>query len=281
MVKVDIDQVTAIIQTVARERILPRFRNLKDGDISFKIGDDPVTIADKEAESDLTTRLLNLLPGSKVVGEEAFSANRGVLGAFSSESPVWSIDPIDGTRQFTAGSTTFGVIVSLTERNQVVAGWIFDPTSNEVVTAEKGSGAWYKGQKLAVSTPKSLDSARMFLGERVLEPVMKAKQINILPDSLEPIVCSAHTQPRLVINGLLFGVIQRQGHFYAALEHSTPWDDGAGSIIHSEAGGYNGRWSGNAFDPAIMHKGIAFAPNKDAWDDLKNWVQGFCTLPTE
>jgi fructose-1,6-bisphosphatase/inositol monophosphatase family enzyme len=281
MAKIDIDHVTSIIRDVARARILPRFRNLRDGDISFKIGDDPVTIADKEAESDLTTLLSDLLPGSKVVGEEAFSANRGVLEAFSGESPVWSIDPVDGTRQFAAGSSDFGVIVSLTERNQVVAGWIYDPTSNEVITAEKGSGSWYKGRKLTVSAPKSIDQARLFLGERVIEPYMERNGLKDLPGNVEPIICSAHTQPRLVIDRLFFGKNLPQGDFYAAREHSTPWDDGAGTLIHSEAGGYNGRWSGKAFDPAIMHKGIAFAPNKDAWNDLKNWVQQYCALPTE
>src|SRR5271168_2971050 len=100
MARLDIDAVTAIIREVAEEHILPRFRNLKSADIAFKIGDDPVTIADKEAESALSARLSSLLKGSKVVGEEAFAANPRVLESFSGESPVWIIDPIDGTRNF-------------------------------------------------------------------------------------------------------------------------------------------------------------------------------------
>ena len=94
-----------------------------------------MTIADKEAESALSARLLGLLPGSKVVGEEAFAYDSGILRQFFGESPVWIIDPIDGTRNFTRSSPEFGVIVALAKQNQVVAGWICDPTSGDVVVA--------------------------------------------------------------------------------------------------------------------------------------------------
>jgi len=153
MIHVNPEAVSKIIQEVADEYILPRFRNLQAGDVAFKIGDDPVTIADKEAEKALSTRLFDLLPGSNLVGEEIFASNQGILNHFSGESPVWIVDPIDGTRNFVRGSPEFGVIVALAERNQTIAGWIYDPTSKEVVTAEKGSGSWFKGQKLKVLPP--------------------------------------------------------------------------------------------------------------------------------
>jgi len=97
---------------------MPRFRRLRSSDIAFKIGDDPVTIADKAAEKALSQRLLALLPDSTVVGEEDCAANPCVLERFSGESPVWIIDPIDGTRNFVAGKPTFGGIVALAKRNQ-------------------------------------------------------------------------------------------------------------------------------------------------------------------
>src|ERR1700744_4790279 len=126
MIKLDVSKGSNLIQEVADEHILPHFCNLKAADVTYKIGDDPVTIADKEAEKALSTRLLDLLPGSNVVGEEAFHADKGILDRLFSESPVWIIDPVDGTRNFVRGSSEFGVIVALAERNQTIDGWIYD-----------------------------------------------------------------------------------------------------------------------------------------------------------
>src|SRR5580704_17579619 len=89
--RVDPDAVAMLIQDVAEEHILPYFRNLKAEHIAYKSGDDPVTIADKQAELALSSRLLDLLPGSNVVGEEAFASDQGILSRFSGESPVWIV----------------------------------------------------------------------------------------------------------------------------------------------------------------------------------------------
>jgi len=124
MLKLNFKKVENIIQEVAETEILPRFQHLKKGDISFKTGDDPVTIADKEAEIALSNHFFDLLRGSNVVGEEAFSQNRGIFESLIDESPVWIVDPVDGNRTFVDGKPIFGAIVALTERNQTFAGWL-------------------------------------------------------------------------------------------------------------------------------------------------------------
>ncbi len=146
MLKISVEDIAGHIREVAETEILPRFCKLREGDIAFKIGDDPVTIADKEAEKALSNRFLALLPGSKVVGEEAFADNPQLLECFFGESPVWIIDPIDGTRNFVAGKTTFGVIVGLAQRNEMVAGWLYDPMSGQYIAAERGAGAYLFGK---------------------------------------------------------------------------------------------------------------------------------------
>jgi fructose-1,6-bisphosphatase/inositol monophosphatase family enzyme len=276
---VSIDRVTDIIREVAAEHILPYFRNLKTGDIAFKIGDDPVTIADKQAEIALSTRLLDLLPGSKVVGEEAFALNPGMLESFYSESPVWIIDPIDGTRNFVRGSCEFGVIVALAKQNQTIAGWIYDPTSGEVVTAEKGAGAYYNGTKLKVLPADGFDNLRGFMGDRLLEHYHKAKDIKPMPLLSQVMTAGAHEYPQLVIDGPHFGKDNPQAHFRASYFYATPWDDAAGVLIHQEAGGYSAHWNGEAYRPSVMHKGLALLPDRESWDEFKAWCQSYCELP--
>jgi len=280
MTRIDIDSVTNIIREVAAESILPRFRRLGQSDISFKIGDDPVTIADKEAESSLSTRLSRLLPGSKVVGEEAFAANRGVLDALFSESPVWIIDPVDGTRNFVKGSPEFGVIVALAEQNQTIAGWLYDPTSNEIITTEKGSGAWYKGKRLRIAAPAPLEKMLGFMGDRLLEAYQKANLSTHVQPVFEIMRAGVHEYPRLVLNEPHFGKNKPQIHFRTSYIFSTPWDDAAGVLVHQESGGYSAFWNGAPYQPSIMHEGLAVAPDKESWCALKTWCQQFVDLPS-
>jgi fructose-1,6-bisphosphatase/inositol monophosphatase family enzyme len=276
---VDIDAVTGIIREVAAQIILPRFRKLAKGDIAFKTGDDPVTIADKEAEIALSTRLSDLLPGSKAMGEEGFATNNGTLGVISGESPCWIIDPIDGTRNFVAGNPEFGVIVTLAKQNQLIAGWIYDPTSSEIVTAEAGSGAWYKGNKLKALPPVALPEMRGFLGDRLMMAYRKTKPANQAGPIFTEMTAGAHEYPRLVLNEPHFQKDKPQAHFRASLFYATPWDDAAGVLIHREAGGYAAFWNGEPYWPSVMYKGLALAPDKDSWQELKNWCQSFVELP--
>jgi fructose-1,6-bisphosphatase/inositol monophosphatase family enzyme len=60
-----------------------------------------------------------------------------------------------------------------------------------------------------------------------------------------------------------------------------PWDDAAGVLIHAEAGGYSARWDGEPYDLAITDRGLLLAPDRDCWEDLKNWCAVFCDLPIQ
>jgi fructose-1,6-bisphosphatase/inositol monophosphatase family enzyme len=276
--RVDVEAVGAIIREVSAEIILPRFRHLEKDHIGFKIGDDPVTIADKEAEIALSTRLLDLLPGSKAMGEEGFALNNRLLALISGSTPTWIIDPIDGTRNFVGDNPEFGVIVTLAEQNQLIAGWIYDPTSSEIVTAETGSGAWYKGSKLKTLPPAPLAKMHGFLGDRLMAAYEKTKHGKTSPVFTE-MTAGSHEYPRLVLDQPHFGKDKPQGHFRASLYYATPWDDAAGVLIHREAGGYAAFWNGDAYNPSVMHKGLALAPDKDSWHELRNWCRSFAELP--
>lgn len=279
MLKINIEEVQNIMREVARTSILPRFRNLQDGDIAYKGPDDPVTIADKEAEKVLSNHFLALLPGSKVVGEENFSTNRGVLESFFSESPVWIIDPIDGTRAFMQGRPHFGVIVALAERNQTVAGWLYDPTSEEFITVEKGAGAWHNGQRLHVLPSEPLESMRGALGHMLLKELKKGQPSGGQPQPvLGRMGYACHEYARLVVAGPHFARPKERIHFRASYAYCTPWDDAAGILAHAEAGGYAAHWNGDFFRPSHIERGLMAAPDKESWEAIKNWLQHTCQL---
>ena len=109
----ELAEVEDIIRSVNEKAVLPRFRSLNDSDVAMKGPMDPVTVADREAEDLLRERLTAFLPGSVVVGEEAVSEDASVLDALTGTAPVWIVDPIDGTRNFVAGSGRFSTLVAL------------------------------------------------------------------------------------------------------------------------------------------------------------------------
>ncbi|MEM8985959.1 MAG: inositol monophosphatase, partial [Pseudomonadota bacterium] len=75
-------KVEAALREVAAEHIIPLFGNLDVGDVKSKSGPlDMVTAADVAAEAALTPFLLDLVPGSKVIGEEAASEDPSIVDA--------------------------------------------------------------------------------------------------------------------------------------------------------------------------------------------------------
>lgn len=65
---------------------------------------------------------------------------------------VWYIDPLDGTKNFATGTMLFGVILAATRHGEIVAGGIYLPVSDELYTAEKGTGAYLNGRRISCSS---------------------------------------------------------------------------------------------------------------------------------
>ena len=100
---IDMDHVSGLIRAAVEAKILPRFRNLAAGEVAQKGPNDPVTIADIEAEEMLSRLLLEAYPGTLVVGEELVSREPAALDALLGDTPVWVIDPVDGTTELRRG----------------------------------------------------------------------------------------------------------------------------------------------------------------------------------
>jgi histidinol phosphatase-like enzyme (inositol monophosphatase family) len=119
--------------------ILPHFRApIAVDDKATRGGDyDPVTEADRAAESAIRTMIQQTYPDHGILGEE-----HGVVNADSRFR--WVIDPIDGTRAFISGLPVWGTLVGLTIDGDAVAGMMSQPFTNELFYATD-SGAHYEG----------------------------------------------------------------------------------------------------------------------------------------
>lgn len=142
--------VEAVVLRAATEIVVPLFGALTEGDVEEKGPGDLVTIADRRAEEFLTAELGALLPGSRVVGEEAVYADPNRLRLLSGPDPVWIIDPVDGTEAFAGGSPRFTTLVTLAHQGQLLASWTYAPVLGFMATATHDGPAIVDGEPVRV-----------------------------------------------------------------------------------------------------------------------------------
>ncbi len=102
-----------------------------------KSDESPVTVADRKAEEVLREHLLAAFPDCGIIGEE-FPAHR------PDAKYIWVIDPIDGTRAFITGRTTFCTLLGLLEDGAPVLGFIDQPITGERWLGGRGVPARFK-----------------------------------------------------------------------------------------------------------------------------------------
>ncbi len=131
--------------------------------ISRKGASNFVTKSDVRTEKLLQKELSAARPGFGFLMEEG--------GEVKGKDPSyrWIIDPLDGTSNFIHAIPYFCISIGLEKRgangeSEIVAGVIFDPSHNELFTAEKGKGAQVNSRKLSVSSRDKFEEAMMVTG---------------------------------------------------------------------------------------------------------------------
>ncbi len=123
----DRDEILATLReaaNAARAYTLPRFRTALAVDNKWTTGFDPVTVADREAETAVREVIARRHPSHGVIGEEWDNV--------ASESRhVWIVDPIDGTRAFISGVPVWGTLIGLMAEGRAVAGLMEQPFTGE------------------------------------------------------------------------------------------------------------------------------------------------------
>jgi fructose-1,6-bisphosphatase/inositol monophosphatase family enzyme len=258
-------EIRDLMRFAARRSMLPRFRQLAEGDIAMKGTNDPVTIVDREVEDFLTEALSKLAPGVAIVGEEAAHADPGVLDHLAGQ--CWIIDPLDGTANFTEGKEPFGIIIALADAGLAVAGWLYDPLKDRLCHARAGEGAFINGARAAARStakePPVTAVSRMFLTpEQAAEIEAKVAPHYTLVDIPR---CAAEQYPRLALGENDISTFQR----------TLAWDHAAGVLWLNEAGGKAARSDGSAYRVDEHGKrGLVGASSPALWDEFVARVKG-------
>jgi myo-inositol-1(or 4)-monophosphatase len=205
---------------------------------------DLITEADRASEKLIVERLHEAFPQHGIYGEE------GTRAHLESEYR-WYIDPLDGTTNFAHGFPVFCVSLGLerraaslrsTEDSEIVAAVIYDPTRDELFTAEKGKGAYLNGARIHVSHTRVLAEALVATG---FPSHKRHENPNI--HFYHQFTLRSHGVRRAG-SAALDLAYTACGRFDAYWEFNlNPWDTSAGALLVTEAGGTMSRFDGSAF----------------------------------
>jgi len=229
-----IARVAEIIREVSATEILPRFGRLGEGEIVEKGPGDLVTVADRASEQALSERLTELLPGSRVVGEEAVYADEAVLEALDGPDPVWIIDPIDGTENYANANARFTVLVALARGGELHASWIYEPYFDQLAHAVRGEGAYLNGLRLRVAEAPDPANGLMNVPVSTSRPKFWNEQAKQAITAL-----STHGAWLSYGDGagLEYVTLAAGKRTCALMVWENVWDHAAGLLLHAEAGG--------------------------------------------
>ncbi len=127
---------------VAGGAILPHFRaEIEVEDKGSPVGYDPVTVADRSAETVIRQAITDAYPEHGIHGEEQ-GFRPGTVDY------TWVIDPIDGTKSFILGQLHWATLIALHDGRRVVAGVAHQPYVGEsFVAAVGGPAEWRRGDE--------------------------------------------------------------------------------------------------------------------------------------
>lgn len=249
---VDTDAVLTLLKDVAAEVINPRFRALSDGEIHEKNPGDLVTVADHEAEVLITEALVRAYPDAVVLGEEAHAADKALMERYVGAEHAFTVDPVDGTKNFVHGSPDHAVMVAETRGGETVRAWIWQPQHELGYVAEKGAGAYRDGVRLHREVP-----AGDLLVGRTSRRDWIGRSLEGLPDMALTWVSCGIDYPKLV-----------EGETdYVLYRAAAPWDHAPGALLVAEAGGLVGQSDGSAYGPRDQPtRGLVAAASPAAYD---------------
>ncbi len=187
-----------------------------------------VTNADLEAEKLILDKIRKSRIKCSVISEEA-----GVLN-YGSRKVVWAVDPLDGTFNYVKGIPHFAVSIGVLIDRKTILGVIYNPTLDEMFTAIRGRGACLNGDRIHVSSARSLRNSSLVFEwwnpePSIPDPLLLAKRIYRFTRSLRA--------PGAVALNLCSVASGKFDGLVTVYRKAPIYETAAGCMIVQEAGG--------------------------------------------
>jgi myo-inositol-1(or 4)-monophosphatase len=186
---------------------------------------DLVTEADRASEQFVVERLRSYFPSHAIVAEEG-NCHEG------SSDYRWYVDPLDGTTNFAHGFPVFNITIALERAGEMICGVVFDPTRQEMFTAELGGGAYLNNRRIRVTRTDRLDSCLVATGFP-----SRRRHLDVNVHFYYQLSMITHGVRRAGAAALDLAYVAC-GRLDAFWEFAlNPWDMAAGLLLVVEAGG--------------------------------------------
>ena len=225
---------------------------------------DLVTNVDVAIERYFRALIAERFPEHSVLGEEIEQAGQW------DRVPeyCWVFDPIDGTTNYAHGLPIFCCSVALEVNGAAVVAAVYDPSRQELFTAERGHGAWLNGRPLRVSSAEAVIDSLLVTGFHY--------DVQRDPGELIGLFTRFITTSRAVRRlgsaalDLCYVAAGRFEGFWEQKLH--PWDVAGGALLVQEAGGRVTALDGAAY---TSRGGSILATNGRIHDEMLGTIYSF------
>jgi 3'(2'), 5'-bisphosphate nucleotidase len=220
-----------LTQIVARASAL--ISALSPTTVARRVKDDqsPVTAADEASEAAILEGLTRFMPAVPVISEEsAVPQGEGVLaGSF------FIVDPLDGTKEFLAGTDEFAVLLGIVTDGVPIAGIVAGPNRGRVWRGVVGHGA----ERLRLLPDGAEDAqpihARPWPGASAVAMVSRSHYDPKTDAFLKPFGTIQHESCGSALKFAL--IAEGNADVYPRLGTTCEWDVAAGHALVTAAGG--------------------------------------------
>ena len=213
-----------------------------------------VTKYDVAVQDFLFNKLGEAFPEAEFVGEEGENN-------FESTALRFIIDPIDGTTNFMQNYRCSCVSVALCEENDVIAGVVYNPYTDEIFSAEKGKGAYLNGERINVSDRPLSDGLALF-GTSPYHPENTDETFALLRKVFD-FSRDIRRSGSAAYDICMIACGRCEVFFEKGLQ---PWDIAAGTLILKESGGVALSYKGKEIDLSTPND-VVFA-NPKAYEEF-------------
>ncbi len=192
-----------------------------DYEVHEKAPDNPLTVADTEADEAIKACVLEAFPSDGWLSEETRDSP-----ARLSNPRVWIVDPLDGTKEFTQHIPEFCVCVAFVVDGVVQVGVSYNPIEEKLFAAARGNGTTLNGEPVRCTPLADLSKATVL-----------ASRSEVKRGEWEPYESLMTVKPTGSV-AYKFALIAA-GEYDAtfSLTPKNEWDICAGTMLVEEAGG--------------------------------------------